>query len=37
MHAELAFNAVDKNPTESIWPSDHFGLFADLAITPRSF
>jgi endonuclease/exonuclease/phosphatase family metal-dependent hydrolase len=37
MHAELAFKAVDKNALESVWPSDHFGLFADLALTPRSF
>ncbi|HEY5376079.1 MAG TPA: endonuclease/exonuclease/phosphatase family protein [Polyangiaceae bacterium] len=37
MHAELAFNAVDKNVAERVWPSDHFGLFADLAIAPRSF
>lgn len=37
MHAELAFNAVDKNAAERVWPSDHFGLFADLAIEPRSF
>jgi endonuclease/exonuclease/phosphatase family metal-dependent hydrolase len=37
MHAELAFNTLDKNAAERVWPSDHFGLFADLAIEPRSF
>jgi endonuclease/exonuclease/phosphatase family metal-dependent hydrolase len=37
VHAELAFNAVEKDAAEPVWPSDHFGLFADLAISPRSF
>jgi endonuclease/exonuclease/phosphatase family metal-dependent hydrolase len=37
MHAELAFNAAYEHAAERIWPSDHFGLFADLAIAPRSF
>ncbi|MEP7051228.1 MAG: endonuclease/exonuclease/phosphatase family protein [Pseudomonadota bacterium] len=37
LRVELAFHTVDKSGAEPVWPSDHFGLFADLAITPRSF
>jgi endonuclease/exonuclease/phosphatase family metal-dependent hydrolase len=37
MHAEVAFNAGARSGAETIWPSDHFGVYADLAITPRSF
>lgn len=37
MHAEVAFNAVEPGAAGPVWPSDHFGVFADLAITPRSF
>ena len=37
LRVELAFHAADKSAAEPVWPSDHFGLFADLAITPRSF
>jgi endonuclease/exonuclease/phosphatase family metal-dependent hydrolase len=37
MHAELAFHAADETKAERVWPSDHFGLFADLAVSPRSF
>jgi endonuclease/exonuclease/phosphatase family metal-dependent hydrolase len=36
LHAELAFNAPDDS-AQPVWPSDHFGVCADLAITPRSF
>ncbi len=42
LHAELAFNVPVALPSaagaaEPAWPSDHFGVVADLAITPRSF
>ena len=37
LHAELAFNAHEPGPAGPVWPSDHFGVVADLAITPRSF
>ena len=37
MHAAVAFNAVDHSGAEAVWPSDHFGVYADLAITPRHF
>src|SRR5450432_861943 len=37
LHAEVAFNAVDRSAAEPVWPSDHFGLYADLAILPRRF
>jgi endonuclease/exonuclease/phosphatase family metal-dependent hydrolase len=37
LRAEVAFNAVDENSAERVWPSDHFGLFADLAVLPRRF
>jgi endonuclease/exonuclease/phosphatase family metal-dependent hydrolase len=37
MLAELAFHAADRTTAEPVWPSDHFGVVADLAITPRRF
>ena len=37
LHVELAFNAVEQGVTEPVWPSDHFGLVADLAASPRRF
>lgn len=37
LHAELAFHASEPAPAGPVWPSDHFGLVADLAVTPRSF
>jgi len=37
LRAELAFNAPELGGPEPIWPSDHFGLVADLAITERRF
>jgi len=37
LHAELAFHEAERSGAEPVWPSDHFGLFADLAVTPRSF
>jgi endonuclease/exonuclease/phosphatase family metal-dependent hydrolase len=37
MHAEVAFNAADRSGAEAVWPSDHFGVYADLEITPRHF
>ncbi len=37
LHAELAFHASEPAATGPVWPSDHFGVVADLAITPRSF
>jgi endonuclease/exonuclease/phosphatase family metal-dependent hydrolase len=37
LHAELAFNVPDDDSAQPVWPSDHFGVCADLAITPRSF
>ena len=35
--AELAFNSFEPSDAGRVWPSDHFGVVADLAITPRSF
>ncbi|MEO8900425.1 MAG: endonuclease/exonuclease/phosphatase family protein [Polyangiaceae bacterium] len=37
LRVELAFNRAEAGSAEPVWPSDHFGLVADLAITPRSF
>jgi len=37
LRAELAFNAVETGGAEPVWPSDHFGVVADLAITERRF
>ncbi|HET7542179.1 MAG TPA: endonuclease/exonuclease/phosphatase family protein [Polyangiaceae bacterium] len=37
LRAELAFNAVELGGAEPVWPSDHFGVVADLAITERRF
>ena len=37
LHAELAFHEPASSGDTRIWPSDHFGVLADLAITPRSF
>ena len=37
LRAELAFNAVELGGAEPVWPSDHFGLVADLAVSERRF
>jgi len=37
MHTELAFNVADTSGKEPVWPSDHFGLYTDLEMTPRNF
>jgi endonuclease/exonuclease/phosphatase family metal-dependent hydrolase len=37
LRAELAFNVPTAGAPEPVWPSDHFGLVADLAITERRF
>ena len=37
LRAELAFNAVELGGAEPVWPSDHFGVVADLAISERRF
>ena len=37
MHAEVAFNEAQRSAAEPIWPSDHFGVYADLELTPRRF
>ncbi|HKO47627.1 MAG TPA: endonuclease/exonuclease/phosphatase family protein [Polyangiaceae bacterium] len=37
LRAELAFNVAELGGAEPVWPSDHFGLVADLAITERRF
>jgi endonuclease/exonuclease/phosphatase family metal-dependent hydrolase len=37
MHAELAFHAPERTAPQAVWPSDHFGVVADLAVLPRSF
>jgi endonuclease/exonuclease/phosphatase family metal-dependent hydrolase len=37
LHAELAFNAPELGGAEPVWPSDHFGVVADLAVTERRF
>jgi endonuclease/exonuclease/phosphatase family metal-dependent hydrolase len=37
LHAELAFHAEEGGGPEPVWPSDHFGVVADLAITERRF
>ena len=37
LSVELAFNVADERSGAPVWPSDHFGLCADLAVTPRSF
>ncbi|HYP99203.1 MAG TPA: endonuclease/exonuclease/phosphatase family protein [Polyangiaceae bacterium] len=35
--AELAFNTGEQRASETVWPSDHFGVVADLAVTERRF
>jgi endonuclease/exonuclease/phosphatase family metal-dependent hydrolase len=37
LRAELAFNAEEAAGPEPVWPSDHFGVVADLAISERRF
>ena len=37
LHAELAFDTADLSGPEPVWPSDHFGVVADLAISERRF
>jgi len=37
LRAELAFNRAELGGPEAVWPSDHFGVVADLAITERRF
>ncbi len=37
LRAEVAFNVAQRSDAEAVWPSDHFGVYADLAITPRHF
>jgi endonuclease/exonuclease/phosphatase family metal-dependent hydrolase len=34
--AQLAFNRPTPGQEGPIWPSDHFGLYAELAVEPRS-
>jgi endonuclease/exonuclease/phosphatase family metal-dependent hydrolase len=36
--AKLAFSTPDSPPSgERVWPSDHFGLYADVVVEPRSW
>lgn len=37
LRAELAFDVADQSGPEPVWPSDHFGVVADLAVTERRF
>ena len=37
MRTEVAFNAAEQGAAGPVWPSDHFGVVADIAATPRSF
>ena len=37
LRAELAFNVAELGGAEPVWPSDHFGVVADLAIGERRF
>ncbi len=37
LRAELAFNVAEPGGAEPVWPSDHFGVVADLAISERRF
>ena len=37
LRAELAFNSAELADAEPVWPSDHFGLVADLASSERRF
>jgi endonuclease/exonuclease/phosphatase family metal-dependent hydrolase len=37
LRAELAFNVAEQSGNEPVWPSDHFGVVADLAVTERRF
>ncbi len=34
--AKVAFNASEPGPEGPIWPSDHFGLYAEIAVEPRN-
>jgi endonuclease/exonuclease/phosphatase family metal-dependent hydrolase len=36
VRTELAFATADRGPNATVWPSDHFGLIADLELEPRS-
>jgi len=37
LRAELAFNLAEQDGAEPVWPSDHFGVVADLSISERRF
>lgn len=37
LRAELAFNVAERSDEGAVWPSDHFGVMAELAIEPRTF
>ena len=37
MHTEVAFDQADASGSEPVWPSDHYGLYTDLELTPRKF
>ena len=37
MRAQVAFNVAERGATGPVWPSDHFGVVADISATPRSF
>ena len=37
LHAEVRFNTPVPGAGGPVWPSDHFGVVTDLAMTPRSF
>jgi endonuclease/exonuclease/phosphatase family metal-dependent hydrolase len=36
MLAKLVFNTAESGPGGLLWPSDHFGLYAEIAVEPRS-
>jgi len=37
LRAEVAFDKAERSGVEPVWPSDHFGVYAELAVLPRSF
>lgn len=36
LHTKIVFNEPEEGPRGRIWPSDHFGVFTEIAVEPRS-
>ena len=34
--AKVVFNTSESTPDGTLWPSDHFGVYAEIAVEPRN-